>query len=287
MYKHLDPSQYTVLRKKLVRKKGSEFQQAFIEASLSNKKFVDFVREQVNTKEGDDIPELEEQLTENQYKYPPYDTEDMIYRTWKMIPPKETCSVSFWGEVTLRHIENGCVDAYFLASDSGSLPSGRGRVDKCLSLNGTSKDIDSCVRTILRRMSGLPEARGNRTPYVDCPFGRAWWRTHLLEEIVKATNLPSSKFRVVLRLSQTYWEKLITLMVSRNSILGSVKVRHALIWVLSDILEVDPNSKILQASALDRLCRLLGLRCAWQELGVLEIYEIKQLIEKEILPQSG
>ena len=287
MYKHFDKGQYTALRKELLKRKGSVFQQNFIEAALSNEKFIDLVRNKVNSKEGNEIPALKEQLTENQYKDPPEDTEDMIYDTWKMIPPEYTCSVSFWGEVTLSHVENGCIDAYFLAANGGSLPGGKERIEKSLSSMGSNTDIDSCVRTILRRMSGLPEARGNKTQYVDCPFGRAWWRKHLLEELVEATNLPSDKFRAILHLSQTYWESLVSLVVSRNSILGSSKVRYALIWVLADILEEDPNSKILQTSALARLCRLLGVRCAWQELGILELVEIKKLIEEEIIPHPN
>ena len=287
MYKHFDKGQYTALRKELLKRKGSVFQQNFIKAALSNEKFIDLVRNRVNSKEGNEIPVLKEQLTENQYKDPPEDTEDMIYDAWKMIPPEYTCSVSFWGEVTLSHIENGCIDAYFLAANGGSLPGGRERIEKSLSSMGSNTDVDSCVRTILRRMSGLPEARGNKTQYVDCPFSRAWWRKYLLEEIVEATNLPSDKFRAILHLSQTYWESLVSLVVSRNSILGSSKVRYALIWVLADILEEDPNSKLLQTSALARLCRLLGVRCAWQELGILELVEIKKLIEEEIIPQPN
>ena len=287
MYTHLDAGQYTTLRKELLRRRGSGLQQNFIEAALSNRNFIDFVRKRVNSKEGVDIPDLKEKLTENEYKDPPDDTEDMIYDAWKMIPPEYTCNVSFWGEVTLSHIENGCIDAYFLAANGGSLPGGKERIDKSLSSRGDKKEVDACVRTILRRMSGLPEARGNKTQYVDCPFGRAWWRKHLLEEIVEATNMPSDKFRAILHLSQTYWENLVSLVVSRNSILGSAKVRYALIWVLADILAEDPNSKILQTSALARLCRLLGVRCAWQELGIFELVEIKRLIEDEILPQPS
>ena len=35
------------------------------------------------------------------------------------------------------------------------------------------KTSTACVRTVLRRLGGLPEVRGNRSVYVDCPFARA------------------------------------------------------------------------------------------------------------------
>ena len=285
MYKHFNDGEYTALRKNLLKEPGSGIQKSFVQAALSNDEFIQFVREKVSTEGSKDIPALKEQLTENQYKDPPPDTENMIYDAWKMIPPKSTCSVSFWGEVTLGHIENGRIDACYLAANGGPSPSSKERIDKSLSSQGSKEDIASCVRTILRQMSGLPEKRGSRTQYVDCPFGRAWWRKHLLEEIAEATKMSEDKFREILYFNKTYWENLVSLVVSRNSILGDKKVRHALIWALADAHEKELKNKILQGSSLSKLCRLLGVRLAWQELGILELVEIKKLIEDEMFPQ--
>ena len=76
------------------------------------------------------------------------------------------------------------------------------------------------------------------------------------------------------------------MVVSRNSILGDNKVRYALIWCLAEILEKDPNSKLLSLASLNDFCRSLGVRCAWQELGILDLTDVKRLIHDEILSST-
>ena len=241
MYKQLNVEEYTKFRKSLLRVKGSKQQREFLYAAQNNDKFVEFVRSSVCTEGNTNIPLISENLSENEYKDSPIDTEVKLYSAWDKITPETACRVSFWGEVTLRHIEEGesdrLIKAYYLAANGGSLPGGQERIDRSLSDQGSIKEIDTCVRTILRRMSGLPEARGNRTQYVDCPFGRAWWRIRLSNEIAEESLMHVNKIRNLLHLQQAYWEELVTLVVSRNSILGDRKVRDALIWSLAEILE--------------------------------------------------
>ncbi len=287
VYKQLDREQYSRLRKSLLNRKGSARQREFLNATKSDKDFLEFVRREVDTVGSKEIPVFNEKLTEHEYKDPPEDTEDNLYTSWKKIPPEAACRVSFWGEVTLKQIENEGINAYYLAANGGALSGGKERIDKSLSPQGSEKDIDACVRTVLRRMSGLPEARGNRSQYVDCPFGRAWWRSRLSEEVETASKMPRKKIRKLLHLNQTYWERLVTLVVSRNSILGDNKVRYALIWCLAEILEKDPDSKLLSLASLNDFCRSLGVRCAWQELGILDLTDVKRLIHDEILSSTS
>ena len=296
MYKQLNVEEYAKFRKSLLREKGSNQQRDFLYAAQNNDGFVEFVRNSVCTEGNIEIPVISENLSESEYKECPIDTEVKLYTAWEKITPETACRVSFWGEVTLRHIEEGkndrLIKAYYLAANGGALSGGQERIDKSLSNQGSIKEIDSCVRTILRRMSGLPEARGNRTQYVDCPFGRAWWRTRLSNEIADESLIHVDKIRNLLHLQQVYWEELVTLVVSRNSILGDRKVRDALIWNLAEILEKknkakdhndeDHNYIVLKSTYLRVLCRLLGIRCAWQEMGILELVEIKELIGDEI-----
>lgn len=285
-YKQLDGEQYSRLRKSLLQKKGSSRQREFLDAARSDKDFLEFARGEVDTTGGKEIPVFNEKLTEHEYKDPPEDTEDNLYDAWRTIPPAAACRVSFWGEATLKQIENERISAAYLAANGGALSGGKERIDKSLSPQGSETDIDNCVRTILRRMSGLPEARGNKSLYVDCPFGRAWWRSRLSGEVETATKMPRKKIHKLLHLSQTYWETLIVLVVSRNAILGDKKVLYALVWLLAEILENDPDSKLLSWASLKDFCRSLGVRCAWQELGILELKDIKKLIHDEILSST-
>lgn len=282
--KCLDDEKYTKLRKKLLAEKGSGLQREFLKAARSDEQFIDFIRNGrgVGTQDDEEVSILREKLTEHEYKEPPKDTEHRMYAAWKDIPPETACSVTFWGEVTLRHIEAGRIQSSYLAANEGSLSGGLARIDKAFSSSDSAKEVDACVRTVLRRMSGLPEARGNVSVYVNCPFGRAWWRGRWTEEVCENTGASRHDVVNLLRHGQEYWEKLVRLVISRNSVLGDQQVRDVLIWSLAEILESDKENAILKAKNLEGLCRLLGIRCAWQELGMLEVDELKALIDKEI-----
>ncbi len=284
MYRQLDDEKYTRLRKELLRDKGSNLQREFIEAARSDDQFVGFIRKDndVGTEGEKEVLILDERLTEHEYKEPPKDTEQGMYEAWKDVPPETACRVTFWGEVTLRHIEHRCIKGSYLAANGGSLSGGLERIDKVLLGNG-KKEIDSCVRTILRRMSGLPEARGNISVYVNCPFGRAWWRMRWTKEVCEATGAAHSGIIKLLHHNkQEYWETLVRLVISKNSTLGDHKVRNVLIQSLAEIPESDKRVSILKSKNLKSVCRLLSVRCAWQELGILEVDELKTLIGEEI-----
>ena len=93
-------------------------------------------------------------------------------------------SVRFWGCVTYRHIEAGRIESSFLAANGGGTSTGVQRIDLALGDTGerAASKLDGCVRTVLRRLGGLPEVRGNRSVYVNCPLARAWWRERLVRE---------------------------------------------------------------------------------------------------------
>ncbi len=289
MYKRLDDEKYTGLRKALLQQKGSDLQREFLKVARSDDQFWHFVRTKVATKGEKEASVFDERLTEHQYKEPTKDTEQRMYKIWEDVPPETACRVTFWGEVTLRHIENKRIRSSYLAANGGALSGGLERIDKALSKSGNEKEIDDCVRAILRRMSGLPEARGNVSVYVNCPFGCAWWRERLADEVCDIIDKSSSGAKAsrdgilnLLRQGQEYWETLVRLVISRNSVLGDRNVRDVLIWSLAETLESDKNHSVLKSQNLRSLCRLLGVRCAWQELGILEPAELKILIDNEV-----
>ena len=283
-----EDASYTALRKKLLRSKGSEDQRVFLTVLRSSNDFSDWMKEQVSIEQGESLPILEEALTEAEFQEPPKSTEKQIFDTWKSIAPADACRVTFWGFMTLRHIESGIIQSSFLAINGGSSPTGLERIDRVLK-QGNEKDLDSVVRRVLRLMSGLPE-RGNRSVYVNCPLARAWWRRHLADEICGSTGAVLTDVLKVLGYSQQYWEELINLVVSRNSVLGDVKIRTALIWALSEFVNQEESKHLFQGKAIKRVQRLLGIRLAWQELGVFSTVELKQLssswLEHELAPVS-
>lgn len=280
-FRQLDDAKYSRLRKDLLREKGSPTQRKFIERLRDSKRFCEWFREKIPSTSGKDIEPHPEALTEHEYKDPPDDTERKLVEPWGELTPAIACRPPFWGEITLRHIEAGRIESSYLAANGGSLSGGDARISRALS-TGNPADIDGCVRTALRRFSGLPEARGNRSVYVNCPFGRAWWRRRLCAAVSENTPVTAQHVLNVFRSSQQYWENLITLVVSRNSVLGERNVRDTLVWSLVDKHDANAKSGIFLAGNLAMLCRLLGVRAAWQEFGVLEMEELKGLIDAEI-----
>ena len=279
-YEQFEDSSYTALRKRLLRAKGSGEQREFLNVLRSSDQLPTWVKEQVGIVSGKKLPILEESLTEAEFKEPPRSTEQQLFEFWKSISPAIACRVTFWGFMTLRHMEEGRIESSFLAASSGSSPSGLERLDRVLNA-GDEKEIDATVRTGLRRMSGLPEARGNRSVYVNCPLARAWWRRYLAGEVCEYTENKAALKDVakVLGNSQQYWEELIGLVVSRNSVLGDMKVRAALVWTLSQYVNEEGKNYLFKTKALKKMRRLIGIRSASQELGVFSVEELKEMME--------
>ena len=242
-YEEFEDASYTELRQNLLRSKGSEYQREFLSVLRSSSEFPDWIRGRVKIEQGESLPILEEPLTESEFKEPPKSTEEWIFDAWESISPADAARVTFWGFMSLRHVEEGRIKSFYLAANGGALTGGLERIDRILK-EGNEKEVDSIVRAALRRMSGLPEARGNRSVYVNCPFARAWWRGYLACEVRETSGAELTNVVKVLTVSQSYWEGLINLVVSRNSVLGDAKVRTALIWALSDLIN-DEDKKYL------------------------------------------
>lgn len=284
-WEEFDDASYTKLKKRLLKRKGSTLQKEFLGALRSRDLFCQWMNEQVDHKKGPQLPVSVTRLSESQFSKPPLSTERDLFAMWGDVSPAQASRTTFWGLVTLRHIERERIDPSFLVYQDGKGKSGRVRLEELLN-DGDEKQIDNAVRLALRRMSGLPEARGVRSVYTNCPFARAWWRSHLAEEVCEASGAERGDVLNVLQKSTEYWEKLIVLVVSRNSVVGDTGVRTALVWALSELVGDKARSQLFTVQGLTQVGRLLGIRLAWQELSVLPLEELKVLILREILPRD-
>ena len=276
-YAELDDGKYTSLRKDLLREKGGPLQDEFLDALEDSDKFMEFMRAKAPFTNGEHVAVFRGALTESSFKDPPKDIERDIYDLWKAVSPKVACRASFWGAVTARHIEEGAIaEPLWLAANGSANESGGERIDKARAQSGEdrAKGMDACVRTALRRMSGLPEPRGNRTVFVDTPFGRAWWRERMVARIEKRHGAEdrASLLRAV-RVTQTYWERLVVMIVSRGSVFGSEVAQDAFINSLAKRV-ADPKSPLRSSTKLTTASRRFSNIAAARELGALEFHEI-------------
>ena len=259
VYAEFDESAYARLRRSLISKsaRGSDVQRRFLEAVRDASAFLAYLHDRVPIVQGDELDPLADRMSEAEFGNPPSDTEWRLFEGWRELTPRVACRPAFWARVTQRHIEDDRIESSFLAANRGGTVSGLQRIDAALSASGAgaAKMLDGCVRTVLRRLGGLPEARGNRSVYVNCPLARAWWRERLVAEVAngEGEGVKREIRAVVHSESQQHWEYLVTLVVSRNSVFGSVTVRSILIRAVARKLAEEPRCGVRTAEGLKRV----------------------------------
>ena len=284
-YRELDADQYLQLQKTLLKVKGSPGQREFLEALKDNDEFVDWIDDKVKTNDGRKLPIFNGALTESSFKEPTEDQEALMYDLWSDTPPRTACRVSFWASVTLEHIrEDKIPEATWLAANGGITETGEERIDRALALaegEVGNKEVDSCVRTVFRRMGGLPAARGNRSVFVNPTFGRGWWRERIVASILKRGNAVEDRATLleVVRRSQQYWENLVTMIVSRGSVFGSADVQAALINSLAKHFREHQDTPLRVAKTLNTALRRFSNLASSQEIGVLPFAEIGSIAD--------
>ena len=278
-FKELSDSDYTRLRKKLLRERGSDRQREFLRVVRHTEEFVKWFST-VPAVGTCDAATLPDPLTESEFKDPPPDAENMLYTAWSAVTPAVACRSTFWAHVTLEHVRKGRIESVYLAANGGNLPGGAERIDFALQDKTTKAPdgIDACVRTALRRLGGLPEVRGNRSVYVDCPFARAWWRERMVEQAADGDQEIAAYVRSVIRIHQTYWEKLVDRIVFRNSTFGSTNIRNAFMRALAQFIQSNPETELAKTDGLQRLCRRATAYQGNRELSILNESELDALM---------
>ena len=276
----LSDTDYSKFRKELLRDpKGNDRQKQFLKIVRDTTTFVNHVSS-IPT-DGTVDPALAlEPMTESEYKDPPASTEQTLYTSWSALPPAVACRSTFWAKLTIEHIRAGRIQSVYLAANGGNLSGGAERIDFVLAdaTGQGPKRIDDCVRTVLRRLGGLPEVRGNRSVYVDCPFARAWWRERMVDQAANGNAQTAAVVRAVIRTNQTYWEKLIDRIVFRNSTFGSVNIRSAFLRALAQFVQSSSTSELTSSPGLQRLCRRAATYQGSRELSILSDSELDALM---------
>ena len=278
-----DPEAYTRLQHKLIRNKGSQIQIDFLEAARDKRSFLEFMDAHDVVTIGDRAVDLFcGVLTEQSFKEPTEGQERAAWEKWAEVPPRMACRTSFWAEVTLRHVEAGSIEEpCWLAANGGKNESGEERIDRALAERGEgrAKLLDECVRTVFRRMSGLPK-RGNRSVFVNPSFGRAWWRERLVARISGRDGVEDRTALLnVVRCSQEYWERLVAMIVSRGSVFGSEDVQDAFVNSMAKHFKAVPSTPLKNIKPLTYALRRFSNVAASRELGVLVFSEIGEIAD--------
>jgi len=279
MYKILNNSSYSEFRKSLLQSKGGDFQREFLKSLHEREDFLAFVTDHVKEDDGEEVPLQNHVYSEREIRNFPLDVERGIYEFYKDCSFATTALTGFWGMLTLRLVKDGQLEPSFIAHNSDE--GGRRRLYSVCE-KGDKSVVDKCVRDVLRRMGGLPEARGARSVMTDSTFGRAWWRGYYATDISnKYSGTSYEDVATVFRVSLAYWERFVLLLTSRNSILGDSLTRDVLIRILASISDKGKDV-IFRRASLDLICDFLGTRSVWQELSVLDESHLRGIMQKEI-----
>ncbi len=102
------------------------------------------------------------------------DTQKIIWDGFKAVDEETKFSCGFWGYIIVEMLKNGAIEK---PSDLASTKNMTGHAHIDDALAGTPKNVDDCVRRILRSMCNS-KARGHRIIFYDFPLGRTYWRWH-------------------------------------------------------------------------------------------------------------
>ena len=287
-HRELADGAFAAARQALIEVKGNDRQRRFLAHTRSTEDFLDYwsdIPVMIGRQVGQVAVSGEADLA-----VPSRTTEASLYETWADIPPAVACRPSFWGCVTLDHVRSGALQSSWLASTDRA--TGAVRIAQVLGENARSRKsdlaIDNTVRTVLRRMSGLPDskARGIRSVYVNCPFARAWWRERFVRQARTYHGIDNAgAIRKLLRTNQEYFETFVTRFVSSRSTfnadkiapLADIRVRS---FFLSRMARASADaSPPIRAKHLKAACDRLATQQAGRELSALSDSELDRQLQ--------
>ncbi len=213
-----------------------------------------------NTTDDFDYPIPEGELTDQQFKFAPYEIANDRYKLWKEIPTKKARTSLFWAIAHIAMLENSII--------------------KPTNLLELKKECDhthaSCThhREILRRMGGLHHVRGYLTTLVNCPTAAAWWKVKLIYQAKE--YYPEIKEKDAYdAMTNIVWEEFIAFSIKRLTILLAPSMQASLIQYISR-----NKGKIKDRDTMAVLARetaRLGVEYSFSSMGPEACYE---LVEK-------
>ena len=266
--------------KDLLFRKQKEFAKLAIDTD--NRKFIAYFKCRCKTQDMEEkhlLPPylVGSPLTEDEFADPPQDTESSVFNSLRNLPRRLASSNAFWSSYHLNMVEAGSIKPSYLAK-AYIRETGQARIEKAIA-SRDRKPLDDCVRTILRRMGGLPEVRGYTSVFQDCRTSRAWWRGCFTEEVHDEIGTEKEKVWRVLRTNRI-WEEITGHVVEKLTVLGDRRIFIPLVACLSEMNPI-PNDR----NTIQDLLRRIGQRTAYQVMGVLSLEENLEII-KEIINKS-
>jgi len=259
-YKKIDEQAWQEFGKSLLDEKGSEKQREFLHACRAGKDA--FLRHVSAVYTGDYV--IGEQDVRFKYKFSrgeflnvPRETQKIIWNEFKGIPVDDVSSCGFWGHVVITLIDNDMIEPEFLASGSNG-DAGAGGYVIDMALKSDEKQVDDCVRRILRSMCN-PAPRGKRIVFNDFYLGKAFWRWCWSERMSAVIKLTQDDILKIL--SESYYAPFSGKMHSGKSYISAENILGGLLLYLENV-----NKKKMSGKMLEKIIDRISLLSVWKAI---------------------
>ncbi len=240
-YKRIDEGIYLQFGKKLSQegkeKQILDSQIEFLQACRNGKKsFLNYLDEKLlNDKEaiieGNNIY-FDHQFTETEFRFPPIDTQKIIWDAFKKVEREYMGYCGFWGNVIINIIKHDCITPDYLASNlNGVNETGIYMLDSAINSND-GKKIDDCVRRILRSMGCPPAGRGKRIIFNDFYLGKAYWRWNWANKMSDEISLNFEEILTIF--DETSYGVFSERMFSKDSYISQINTLGGLLLFLNE-----------------------------------------------------
>lgn len=277
-YKKLDVKIWSDFGKSILHTKGSPRQRRFLETCLTGKdSFLQYLHENfVEGKVvGDQSIALQYKFMEQEFLFPPKDTQEVIWNAFSSVHDEDTSSCEFWAYIIINMIRHDHIEPKFLASQlNGKTKNGGYAIDNALK-SGNEETVDVCARRILRSMCN-PEPRGKRIVFNDFYLGKSYWRWCWANKMVRVIGLD---FDVILKIfDEDYYAEFSAKMHTGKSYISAEKILGGLLlW-----LKGTGKSKIGQAQlrvVIDNIAYLSAWKGIEEQNPTFNKAEIEKLVE--------
>ena len=272
-YKRIDESVWSNFGKNLLNNKGSDEQIEFLQVCRNGKyDFLNYLQEKLFNDEeviieGKNVY-FNHKFTEAEFRFPPKNTQKIIWDTFEKVDREYMGYCGFWGNVIINMIKYDCIKPDYLASNlNGVNETGVYMLDSAVNSNDGEK-IDKCVRRVLRSM-GNSSPRGKRVIFLKIfPLGKAYWRWNWAN---KMSNEISLSFEEILTIfNETSYDVFAENMHSKNSYISQTNTLGGLLLFL--------NENNLKAK-LNNVIKTISYLSAWKAIEVQSPELNKQEIE--------
>jgi len=271
-YKRIDESAWNNFGKNLLSDKGSNKQIEFLQVCRNGKKdFLEYLNEKLlHNKEviieGRDIF-FDHKFTEAEFRFPPVDTQKILWNVFGEIERENMSSCGFWGYVVIEMIKHDRITPDYLASNlNGVNETGVYMLDNAIDSND-GKKIDECIRRVLRSM-GNPAPRGKRIIVDDFYLGKAYWRWNWASKMSSEISLNFEEILAIF--DETSYGVFSERMHSKDSYISQVNTLGGLLLFLKE-----NNLK----GKLKKVIKTISYLSAWKAIEIQPPELNKQEIE--------